>query len=178
MQFIIFLNTFLYLKHRLFLVTKPLTSIKVPTPNTCFCLIFLHFLPFYVCHAKNIEKHIWTSVWCAQHPNADQNIQQEGCFVMPGKCFPTFSFPLKWVGGKPIKNHITDPKWQERGRIWNWYRRQQGQTSPWGQTVGRANKWQTKMEYPNRRNWWGALIPQSKTLPYSKAPKSTKQRAS
>ena len=49
--------------------------------------------------------------------NADQNIQQEGCFVMPGKCFPTFSFPLKWVGGKPIKNHITDPKWQERGRI-------------------------------------------------------------
>ena len=40
-----------------------------------FCLLFcplLHFL------AKNVKKHISTSVWCAQHSNTGWNIQHTG----------------------------------------------------------------------------------------------------
>ena len=35
---------------------------------------FLLFLPFYV-FCKKVKKHILTSVWSAQHPNANRNIQ-------------------------------------------------------------------------------------------------------
>ena len=55
---------------------KPSTSIWVQTHKTCFFLNFVKISWFLFCFsvfwAKNIEKHILTSIWSSQHP---QNIQ-------------------------------------------------------------------------------------------------------
>ena len=61
-----------------YLGIKPSTSLWVQTQNTHFLLIFasifLLFLPFYKFLAKNVKKHISTSIWSAQHPNAGSNL--------------------------------------------------------------------------------------------------------
>ena len=41
-----------------------------------FGTIFMLFLPFSALLHKKLKKHVLTSVWSAQHPNASRNIQQ------------------------------------------------------------------------------------------------------
>ena len=61
----------------MFLGIKTSTSVRVQAPKTSFCLIFLEVFSFFtVFKWKTWKKQISTSVCHAQHPNANQKIQQ------------------------------------------------------------------------------------------------------
>ena len=57
-------------------VIKPSTSVWVQIKKNSFAKCCINFFLFQLFGMKNVEKHILTSFWSAQQPNAGQNIQQ------------------------------------------------------------------------------------------------------
>ena len=72
-----------------FFLRKPLTRVWVqPQKNVfaSFCQFFFSISSPYICFLmKNLKKHVFTSFWSGQHPNAGTNIHIRFTFFMK-KC--------------------------------------------------------------------------------------------